>query len=568
MASAEQSVFTHGVASFEPTTSGVLLWTRLNGGREHAEWQLSSDPGMRDVVASGNAQTDHDRDHTVVIEIDGLEPANTYWYRFTSGGETSPLGRTRTLPGRGAERFTIATVCCSHYAIAPLGVYRAVAETEVDLVLHLGDYIYEDDGSNGPRGHEPPRMITSLDDYRRRIAQMRADPDTRALHQRHPMVTIWDDHDLADNAWRTGAKKHDDDEHGPWPDRVAAAAQARREWLPSRLRSPDQPLVTWRSTAIGDLAELLLLDTRYTGRDRQAGDDGSPDLDDPERSLLGDEQRTWLRERLADVDRPWAILASGVVVNEIELSWPPPLRWFNRMLPNGYAVLDGRILHDDQWDGYPAERDRLVRAVQDRAAHGGRTVILSGDVHSSWAFAGPCDPDTGQAVAVEMTTPAVSSAAMGRAHYPGIWRILDRAVNRLDHVRWADVTERGFGILELTRAAATSTWWFVHPYAEDPAADAVPAATFRTTVEDWPPRFEPVEPPDPADGLRSTGDRRRASEPLPARPADLGRLRSRRRMRLAAEATAWTVGCLAPVAVVAAIVRWRRNTGSGGRRPY
>jgi alkaline phosphatase D len=356
------------------------------------------------------------------------------------------------------------------------------------------------------------------------------------------MVTIWDDHDLADNAWRDGAKHHDDDVHGPWPSRVSAAARARQEWLPARLSEPDDPLTTWRSMLVGDLAEVLLLDTRLRGRDRQAGDDESPDLDDPRRSLLGDEQRTWLRERLDSQERPWTVVASGVVVNELELSWPRPLRWVNRLLPNGYAVLDGRVLHDDQWDGYPAERARLVSWLRARGQLGERTVVLSGDVHSSWAFQGPCDEHG--AVAVEMTTPAVSSAAMGRAHYPGLWRVLDRAANRLDHVCWADVTERGYCVTELTAHDVTTTWWFVHPYAEDPARDAVPAMAFRSEHTPWPPTLERVEP--------RTDDLARPDLPggLPPRPADLRRLRWRRRARLATEAT------LAAALVVASATRW------------
>jgi alkaline phosphatase D len=549
-------VFIHAVASFEPTSSGVLLWTRLGGGATEASWLVAADPQLHDVVASGSATTSPARDHTVVVDVEGLRPATSYWYRFEAAAARSPVGRTRTLPAAGAERFLVATVCCARYAVAPLGVYRAVADREVDLVLHLGDYIYEDDGSEGPRGHDPPCTATTLDDYRRRIAQVRSDPDAQALHLRHPMVTIWDDHDLSDNAWRDGAKKHDPREHGSWPARVAAAAQARQEWLPARLRRPDDPGVTWRSIAVGDLAELLLLDTRIVGRDRQAGDEESPDLDDPHRSLLGDEQREWLHERLADVERPWAVVASGVVLNELELGWPRPLRGVNTFLPNGYAVLDGRLLHDDQWDGYPVERARLVRALAGRGRAGGRTVVLSGDVHSSWAFAGPCDATTGEPVAVEMTTPAVSSAAMGRAHYPGFWRILDREANRLEHVRWADVTERGYGVLELTRSAATASWWFVHPYADDPAADAVPAATFRCDRSSWPPSFDRVE--DRHEDRHEDPVRPGLPEPMPPRPDDLGRLRARRRARLLAESTTLAAALALPLALVAlAARRWR-----------
>ncbi|UDY34167.1 alkaline phosphatase D family protein [Dermatobacter hominis] len=541
------ATFTHGVASFEPTGSSVLLWTRL-GRPGPTTWELATDPDVTRVVASGEAAASADDDCTVVVDAVDLDPATTYWYRFRADGATSPIGRTRTLPGLGAEHLRLATVCCSRYSVAPLTVYRAVAEREVDLVVHLGDYIYEDDGSAGPRRHDPPHVATTLDDYRRRIAQVRADPDTQALHRRHPMVAIWDDHDLADNAWSTGAKAHDPDEHGPWRDRAAAAARARREWLPARLRDPDEATVTWRSVEVGDLAELVLLDTRYHGRDRQAGDDDSPDLHDPDRSLLGAEQREWLRQRIADVDRPWTVVASGVVINEIELRWPPPLRWIDRLLPNGYAVIDGHVMHDDQWDGYPAERDRLTSWLARRGAAGGRALLLSGDVHSSWAFEGPRTSD-GAPVAVEVTTPAVSSEAMGRAHPPAVWRLLDREANRLGHVPYAEVTERGYCTIDLGRDDLVATWWHLDPWADDPTATQEAAATFRSERRDWPPRLDPetTTAPDPV--------RPGLPDPLPPRPADLASLRRRRTARLAAEGGAAAVAMTACAAAILVLGR-------------
>ncbi len=560
-----QPGFHHGVASFEPTDSAVLLWTRVTDLEPSVEWTIAADPGLRQTVRSGWTSTGSGQDHTVTVDVEGLEPGTSYWYRFRCGSIHSPIGRTRTLPGPGVDRFLIGTVSCAHFTVAPLGVYRALAEREVDLVLHLGDYIYEDDGSGGPRGHDPSHVATSLDDYRRRIAQVRADPDAQALHMRHPVVTIWDDHDLSDNAWHDGAKKHDPEEHGPWSDRARAAARARQEWLPCRLQDPEKPLVTWRSMAIGDLAELLLLDTRFIGRDRQAGDDQSPSLDDPDRSLLGEPQRAWLRDRLHDVARPWSIVTSGVVVNSLELSWPPPLRPINAMLPNGYAVLDGHLLHDDQWDGYPSERSKLIAALSERGSRGGRSVILSGDVHSSWAFCGPRDDTTGDPVAVEMTTPAVSSAAMGRAHYPGFWRLLDREAKRMDHVRWADVTERGYGVLELTRTAATAHWWFVHPYARDPARNEIAAACYRTDRDEWPPNFTAL------DATMDRLDRVGLIDPLPPRPGDLTSLRWRRRLRIMAESAAWIAAALAPIGLSLALVRLlhgRRTTSSVRDHPW
>ena len=202
---------------------------------------VAADPELTDIVASGSAATTADRDHTVVVDVGGLAPATSYWYRFSAGGEDSPVGRTRTLPAGPVDSFRIGTVSCAHYAIAPLGVYRALAEREVDLVLHLGDYLYEDDGHDGPRDHDPPHAAVTQDDYRRRLAQLRADPDLQALHLRHPMIAIWDDHDLADNAWREGAKRHDPGRDGPWAVRVASAAAARQEWIPARLRDRLRP---------------------------------------------------------------------------------------------------------------------------------------------------------------------------------------------------------------------------------------------------------------------------------------------------------------------------------------
>jgi alkaline phosphatase D len=545
--------FRHAVASFDPTATSVLLWTRVSAELDEVRWELATDPELRELVASGSAPIAADADQTVVVDADGLEPATTYWYRFHAGGATSPIGRTRTLPDGPVDAFALATVCCARYSVAPLGVYRAIAEREVDLVVHLGDYIYEDDGAKGPRPHDPPRTATTLDDYRRRIAQIRADPDAQAMHLRHPMVAIWDDHDLADNAWRDGAKAHDPDEHGPWTDRVAAAARARAEWLPARLLDPDDPTATWRSLEIGDLARLLLLDTRFHGRDRHAGDDGTPDLEDPARSLLGDEQRSWLRQRLADEPRAWTLLASGVVVDEITLPWPRGLRWANALLPNGYAVLDGEVMHDDQWDGFPEERRRLAGWLRELSEAGSRSIILSGDVHSSWGFEGP--RLDGQPVAVEVTAPAAASQAMARARVPGVRRFVSRQARALEHVAYAELSERGYATVELTERDATLAWWHVHPWAQDPAQRETLGARFRTRHDAWPPCLEPV--PDGERGRRTAtregpghlGPRHHPGG-LPPRPDDLRRLRRRRNARLVVE-----IAAPAAIAVVLAVAR-------------
>ena len=563
----DAAIFRWGVASFEPRADSVLLWTRLPPHLTEVRWELAADPELHEVVASGHGRTGADRDHTVSIDVTGLTPATTYWYRFLVDGPvaSSPVGRTRTLPAAPTGRLRMGYVCCSRYSVAPLGVYRALAAREVDLVVHLGDYIYEDDDKRGPRRHRPPRPATTLDDYRGRLAQVREDPDCQALHLRHPMSTIWDDHDFADNAWKGGAKHHDDAEDGPWAARVQAAVRARQEWLPARLPDPDRPTLTWRSVGIGDLAELLLLDTRLVGRDLQPGDDGAIPRDDPRRSLLGDDQRGWLHDRLADVARPWAIVHSGVVVSELALHLPP-VPGINPLLPNGYTIVEGKVLHDDQWDGYPAERDRMARWMRERAASGGASLVVSGDVHSSWAFEGPADPDAGSgsgagegddgvpapAVAVEMTVPSATSVPMARTHPPGLWRIIDRSARRLPHVRWAELTERGYSILDLTPDRAVAEWWFVDAFAGDPTATAELGAAFAAEPAARPPRWDPASPTD--DPVRPG-----LPAPAPPRPTDLGHLRWRRRGRRGLETLA-TVGAVvaAPVAALLGARRRRR----------
>lgn len=503
------TVFRHGVASFEPTSDSVLIWTRLSGVTS-AYWVMSTDPQMAQVVARGRIETGPDRDYTTVVEVTDLKPATTYWYRFGTGSQRSPVGRTRTLPAGDVSSFTIGMVSCARYSMATLTVYRALAQTEVDLVLHLGDYIYEDEGDKGPRAHDPPRVAISLDDYRRRLAQIRTDPDCQALHLRHPMMVMWDDHDFADNAGLEGAKAHDPAEHGPWTKRRDAAAKAHLEWLPRRSPSPD-PLVTYRSAPIGDLAELILLDSRIIGRDDQASHPGAKSLDDPTRSLLGSSQLSWLRDRLQD-SRPWALVASTVVVNPIPLELPLGRKW-SFLLPEGYVPIGERILRDDLWDGYPAERRRLTQLIAKRAASGLQTVLLSGDVHSSWAFEGPLGPD-GNPVCVEVTVPSVSSAPLGRTRLPGVWRVLNRSFRRMDHVRWAEITKRGFAVVQVQPDAVKAGWWFVDPHdpSEDPQTRV--AASFKTTRTHRIPGWENAPPPALPSG------RRDLPQPMPPRPDD------------------------------------------------
>jgi alkaline phosphatase D len=453
--------FPLGVASFDPLADRVLLWTALSEpGR--LRWVLAADPDLAEVIASGQAEASSEP-WTVTVEATGLDPGRTYWYRFESGGETSPVGRTRTLPadGAGADRLRVGLVCCARYSQSTFAVYRAVAAADVDLVVHLGDYVYED-AKGGLRGREPdpPHEAVTLEDYRRRHAQHRRDRDLQALHAAHPMVVLWDDHDFADNASRDGSPHHDERKQGPWRDRVLAAATAHQEFAPKRLADPSDVTSAWRCFDAGSLLRLVCTETRVAGRDAQAEVDGSsPPVEDPHRSLLGDAQRAWLLPQVSDPGPTWVVLASGTVVSELEVEAPDRL---DHVLPEKYEVAGGRAFNTDQWDGYQAERARLAAAFAER--DGGRgCIVVSGDIHSSWAIEGPLGPST-TPVAVELVCPPAATTPLGQLLPPGVGSRLGPALrHHLPHVRWVEVEHHGYLVLDLARDRATATFWWVDP---------------------------------------------------------------------------------------------------------
>jgi alkaline phosphatase D len=523
--------FSLGVASFDPQTDRVLLWTRVDGaGPAGCRWEVADDASFAEPVAAGEAPVDPDTG-IVTVDVGGLSPGTRYWYRFVSGaGATSPVGRTRTLPGPGAERLRVAAVCCARYGGSAFTVYAAAAGADVDVVLHLGDYIYEDTKCTCEgREPEPDHECLTLDDYRTRHAQARRDPDLQALHAAHPMVSLWDDHDLADNAWRGGAHTHDPDEHGPWPERLGAALRAHNEFLPKRLADPDDPTSAWRRLDAGDLVSIVCTEGRAQ-RDEPAGVDRTLDADDPARTLLGPAQAAWLREAVADGSVRWTLLLSGTVVSELVIETPDVL---DGMMPEKYAVVDGHAVNTDQWDGYLAERRQLAAALAQRP---GGALIVSGDIHSSWAVEGPLGPD-GVPVAVELVCPPAATTPLGQLLPPGVGALLGPAIAKhMPRVRWVDADHRGYLTLDIGRDRAEAAWWWVEP------GEAVVATRARRWSVPW---VAPMGLVDP-EPVGSRADE--AASPLSA-------VRGRRRRRvvvLLAALAATAVG------VGAAVVTRRR----------
>jgi alkaline phosphatase D len=453
-------LFRHGVASGDPLTDRVILWTRItppdpaSTSPIDVRWRIGSDPTVSRAVAEGTVRAAIDRDFTVKVDAGGLEPGRQYYYVFDSGSERSPIGRTRTLPAGDVDRVRFASLCCSNYPAGYFNVYRCVANrTDLDAVIHVGDYIYEfedgvyGDGSALLRIPEPRKEAVTLSDYRIRYATYRTDPDLQEAHRVHPFIAVWDDHEITNDTWADGASNHNPERgEGDWPTRKAAAYRAYLEWMPIR-ESGAAGVHLYRSFRFGSLVDLVMLDTRAL-RDKQAATTDLAALTDPRRSILGAPQEAWLFEALRSSQRAgtgWRVLGQQVM--------------FSRVVPPGQTVM-----LSDTWEGYQASRDRVLDLL---AAERIRDVaILSGDLHSSWAFDIARNPwdgydgATGQgSLAVELLAPAISSAplysAPGRRELAPLLRALS------PHLKFLDGDSRGYILVDITRTQLRGEWYFV-----------------------------------------------------------------------------------------------------------
>jgi len=467
--------FRHGVASGDPGADRVILWTRVTPPATPADapvqvaWRIARDAALRDVAAGGVATTSAARDFTVKVDAAGLEPGRPWHYGFRALGQDSPAGRTRTLPVGATPRLRLAVASCANLPQGYFNAYAAIARrADLDAVLHLGDYLYEyengryGDGRALGRVPEPDREITTLADYRERHAQYKRDPDLQALHAAHPMLAVWDDHELANNAWRGGAENHEPTREGSWSERRAAAVRAWLEWMP--VREPEAGSASgeariWRAFRFGDLAELVLLDARLVGRDEQARPDDPARLADSSRELLGAEQERWLLERLgaAGADgAAWKLLGQQVVFAPLARPGARP--------------------NPDAWDGYAPARSRLMDALVQRGI--GDLVVLSGDVHSSWGMDVPrdpfspegYDPATGRgSLAVELVAPAVSSAPLGS--HAALRERYTVTRESHPHVRFQDLDARGYLLVDVEPERVRAEWWFVDDVERSGAAE-------------------------------------------------------------------------------------------------
>lgn len=492
-------VFQHGVASGDPLSDRVILWTRVTPtqpGRVPVNWEVALDASFRRVIRRGRVLTSADRDYTVKVDVLGLPAAAQLYYRFRAPTETSPVGRTRTLPKGHLSQVKLAVFTCSNY---PAGYFHAYAEAaqmrDVFAAVHLGDYLYEyglggyasEHASALGRQVDPPTELLALNDYRRRYAQYRSDPDLQALHAAMPMIAVWDDHEISNDAWREGAENHDETTQGAFVERRAAALRAFHEWLPTRLSDPGRPDQIYRSFEFGNLLSLHMLDTRVIGRDLQldytdyfgaGGFDATSftaDLTDPQRQLLGAPQSTWLSQRLVASRTTWDMLGQQVLMARMDIPAPLVLGQISftgyssllakaQLAPGSLTPQQQVILAQpaipynlDAWDGYFVARETVLGTAR---ALNKNLVVLAGDTHNAWAS--DLLDFQGNRVGVEFATPSVSSPGL-EEYFPleNPLAVAAGLTQIIGPLKYANTHQRGFMIVTARHDECSAEWRYV-----------------------------------------------------------------------------------------------------------
>ncbi|HQT54416.1 MAG TPA: alkaline phosphatase D family protein [Phenylobacterium sp.] len=517
--------FKHGVASGDPLADRVILWTRITPaqattGEIAYRWRITptgkTSLFRRVKTLTGEGVTSAARDFTVKVDVGGLKPGVQYSYEFEANGVVSPPGWTRTLPVGKTADVVLAVASCSLFPNGYFHAYSAIsALARVDAVIHLGDYIYEygGPGSYGmdskvawQRPHEPNHEIVSLADYRTRHAQYKSDVQLQAAHARAAWIVVWDDHETANDSFATGAQNHTPIDEGPWNERKATAIKAYYEWMP--IREPaDGGFSINRTFHFGDLASLVMLETRLTARDRQLsydrdlnGLDGKPDLPgfrkklaDPYRRMMGEQQEAWLASELkasVAAGRTWQVLGNEVLMARIgipsarkemgEAAYAKALAASSDSARKRIARLGALAKMDlpyglDMWDGYPVDRERVYAAVKAAQA---RAIVLAGDSHAFWV--NELFDDAGARAGVEFGTTGITSPGGGDSlpTFP-IGEVFAQA-NR--EVLFCDQNAKGFLLLTLTPNEAKADLMAVSNITE-PTYDTRVVKTYRVTPE-------------------------------------------------------------------------------------
>lgn len=515
--------FNYGVASGDPLTDRIILWThaRYQTGSDPVNliYQVANDKAFSSIVSSGQVTSGAETGFTAKVDAPGLSAGKTYFYRFMCGPSISPIGQARTLPAADATEVTFSVFSCADY---PLGFFNAYAEAEKrdsHFAIHLGDYIYEYGTGSAPtdpviqnlkRFADHANETLSLEDYRKRHALYKSDPDSKAVHAKMPMIVAWDDHEVSNDNYKDGAQAHDPATDGVYTVRRTAAIQAFHEWMP--IRTEADKLKIYRSFDFGRLVSLHMLETRNLARDKQiaitelAGLEGAAkqasalaEYARADRQMLGAEQLAWLQQKMSDSQATWQVLGQQVLMARMESpvsvlsvlngdSRDPAAQQRGLEAINAYLTakakkaagapltstetdllnpaINPKIGYNlDAWDGYIAAREAVLASALQLNK---KLISLAGDTHNGWhsdltlkglANAALANVKVGE----EFATPGVSSGGF-EEYLPGFTPAQVKSLfeNIVDDLRWLDPSRRGYLKMTFTATEAKGEWIFVN----------------------------------------------------------------------------------------------------------
>lgn len=507
--------FKEGVASFDPTNNQIIIWTRYTSQNSFVNliWQLSTDITFNSVIREGQITTDASRDYTAAIEIKNLDEGLKLFYRFVSVDDetTSAIGETLTFSGNNTE-VKMAVTSCANYAYGYFNVYEAINKSEVDVVVHLGDYIYEygKDTYGSLRVPEPKKEVITLDDYRVRYRQYRSDSKLKELHQKKPFICIWDDHEVTNDSYKDGAQNHQSNE-GSYAVRKNSALQAYSEYLPNTTNIVDKAII-YRNLKIGNLIDLILLDTRIIGRDKQLeysnfySSKGKFDAVgfqkewlNPSRTMLGKRQKEWFKNQLNSSNSVWQIIGQQVLMGKMLMPaelLPILSKVLGEVAATGSALpatfkafqvaiielvtIKTKLLRDDKtlteeelarvktvlpynldaWDGYFIEREDLLATFENK-----KVIVLAGDTHNAWHS--DLTNIAGDKLGVELATSSISSPGLEKYLGKGVLEFEQALQILIDDLSYSNFSERGFMELTINKASVVSEWKYVSTVANE-----------------------------------------------------------------------------------------------------
>ncbi len=516
----EQASFNYGIASGDPLSDRVILWTYAKVSTDASvdlQWQVATDATFSTIVSSGKTTTTKDTGFTAKVDATGLSPNTEYYYRFIAANNSvSAVGRTRTLPVGNVSEVKLAVFSCSDYPAGYFNAYDSAISSGAQFSLHLGDYIYEyKDGVYPPvatavtaRISAPANEVVTLADYRARHALHKADPYVKALHARMPMIAIWDDHEFANNAYMDGAENHDPVTQGPWAARKAVASQVYHEWMPIRTPDPTNLLKIYRSFDFGNLLSLHMLDTRIIGREHQpdrTNDASGRDIADPaflpyafnkNKQLMGATQQAWLDAQMTASKATWQVLGNQTVMGRIQL--PASVLSTNLSTASVTAYLTAKATpvalqtqaqkdlldlsknpkisyNFDNWEGYPNARDTLFTSANKLKAANKKFLVLSGDSHNAW-FNKLTLPD-GTQVGAEFAGMSVTSSGFEGVFPPAVVppATLAGTIKALvDDINYIDTSRRGYMLITVNQNVAKGDYIYV---------SSVTSSTYTTSTD-------------------------------------------------------------------------------------